>query len=327
MPNLETSYLGLTLNNPLVAASSGLTSNLSKIQRLEESGIGAVVLKSVFEEQIEGKALSLSYYSQYPEALDYLAGYTRQHTLQEHLELIASVKRECDIPVIASISCLTGEEWLDYALNIQQAGADALELNIYIVPYHRDLKSRAVEREYLDIVYKVCRAVSLPVSVKLGAQFSNIPYMVREINSAGAKGVVLFNRYYEPDIDIEKMEMVPSVVFSQPVEFRSVLRWLAICSSYVDTVDYGASTGIHTGATLVKALLAGADVAEICSVLYQQGYGSIREMLEFLNDWMKRHRFVNVRDMIGKMNYANAEKPVMYERTQFMKYYALQDEL
>lgn len=322
MQNLEVSYLGLRLKNPVIVSSSGLTSSLSRIVELERMGAGAIVIKSLFEEQIDSEAAALNYYSDYPEASDYLAEYTRHHSLAQHMELISEAKKHCSIPIIASINCVTSGEWTTFAKKIQDAGADALELNIFLLPLEKESNTLDIEKRYLDIVSKVCASITIPVSVKIGPNFTNIPAMVRELYYRGAKGVVMFNRFFEPDIDIEKMRMVSADVFSRPSEFRSILRWLAISSAAVECVDYAATTGIHDGESAVKALLAGASVVEICSTLYQNGNSAITVIQSYMKAWMHRHGYTHVEDFIGKMNYANITNPVAYERAQFMRYFS-----
>ncbi len=322
MQALEVNYLGLALKNPLIVSSSGLTSTAERIVSLERAGAGAVVLKSLFEEQINMEVASADYYNDYPEAHDYLSEYTRQHSLTQHMELISEAKKKTDIPIIASVCCTTAGEWIDFAEKLQDAGADALELNIYLLPLGKDTTTADVERAYLEIVDRVCRAVTIPVSVKLGQQFTNIPATVEALFYRKAKGVVLFNRYYDPDIDVDNLTMTGAPVFSSPSEFRTVLRWLAICSALVPNMQYAASTGIHDGKTAVKALLGGATGVEICSTIYQNGMGIIPHILQTLETWMVKHGYTRVEDFIGKMNYAGLKDPAAYERTQFMRYFS-----
>lgn len=322
MKNLEVTYLGLTLKNPIVVSSCGITSKLDHIVELEKAGAGAVVLKSIFEEQIASEANSMRYYTDFASAADYLAEYTRMHNLNQHIELIKGVKEKCTIPVIASINCVSAGEWTAFAKEIEKAGADALELNIFLLPLEKDSDTADIEKKYLDTVAKVCETVEIPVSVKIGPNFMNIPYIVQELYNRGVKGVVMFNRFFEPDIDVADMQMKAAHVLSDPSEIRQVLRWLAIVSSRVKTVDYAATTGIHDGEAVVKALLAGARVAQICSTVYKNGNGIILEMKEYLSRWMIDHTFVRVEDLVGKMNYGNVVNPLAYERTQFMRYFS-----
>jgi len=322
MEKLKTQYLGLDIKNPLVVSSSGLTSSIEKIKRLEDAGAGAVVVKSLFEEQIDIETTALNYYSYSPEAYDYISEYARDNSINHHLEMIAEAKKECTIPIIGSISCISGREWVSFAKRFEDAGADALELNLYILPLDITIDSVEIEQVYLETIAQVCSHVSIPVSVKLGQYFTNIPGLVKEIYYRGAKGVVMFNKFYEPDIDIENLKQVNHDIFSNPSDSRSVLRWLSITSALVSGIDYSASTGIHDGTNAVKALLAGANTIQVCSALYQNGLSVITDILEFICAWMKRHNYTNISDIVGTMNYANSSDPLAYERTQFMKYYS-----
>lgn len=322
MKNLEVNYLGLKLRNPIVVSSCGITSKLEHIIELEKAGAGAVVLKSIFEEQIAGEANSMYYYTDFPESADYLREYTRMHKLNQHIELIKEAKAKCSIPIIASINCVSAGEWTAFAKEIEKAGADALELNIFILPLEKESDTDDIEKAYLETVAKVCSSVKIPVAVKIGQNFMNIPHIVQELYNRGAKGVVMFNRFFEPDIDIEDMKMLSAGAFSHPSELRHVLRWLAIASSRVKTVDYAATTGIHDGEGVIKALLSGAKVAQICTTIYKNGNGVILEMQETLSRWMTDHMFVHVEDFVGRMNYEKVTNPLAYERTQFMRYYS-----
>lgn len=326
MKNLEVNYLGLALKNPIVVSSCGITSKIEHIVDLEKAGAGAVVLKSIFEEQIAGEAYAMHYYTDFASASDYLAEYIRMHRLNEHLDLIRQAKAQCAIPIIASINCVSSGEWTAFAREIEKAGADALELNIFLLPLDKESRTEDIEKEYLATVAKVCETVKIPVSVKIGPNFMNLPHIVQELYYRGAKGVVMFNRFFEPDTDVADMQMRSAGVLSDPSEIRQVLRWLAIASSRVGTVDYAATTGIHDGEAVVKALLAGAKVAQVCSTIYKNGNGVIAEMKEYLSRWMTDHIFVRVEDFVGKMNYRNVANPLAYERTQFMRYFSEREE-
>ena len=275
MANLETTYLGLKLKNPLVAASSGLTSSAEKIKELEEAGIGAVVLKSIFEEQINNEVASLlakeSQNTDYPEAADYIKNYLRDNTVKKHLELLTEAKKNTEIPIIASINGITSSEWTMFAKDFQEAGADALELNIFHVPVDRNERPGIVEQLYIDILKKVLMEVTIPVSVKFGVHHSNIIAMAEKMKGTGAAGLVMFNRFYEPDIDLETLELTSSEVFSSPSDIRRTLRWVGMVSSFVPKIDIAASTGIHDGSAVLKQLLAGATVTQLCSTLYING--------------------------------------------------------
>lgn len=326
MSNLQTSYLGLQLKNPLVAASSGLTSSVDKIVELEKAGIGAVVLKSIFEEQINNEVSGMLAKEQqntdYPEAEDYIKTYLRDNTVKNHLALLTETKKAVNIPVIASINCVTGEEWTTFAKDFEEAGADAIELNIFYLPTDRNEKPGFVEQLYLNVLKKVKSEVSIPVSVKFGINHSNILGMADKLKANGAAGVVMFNRFYEPDINLETLELSASEVFSSPADIRRSLRWVAMVSSEIANLDIAASTGIHDGNAVIKQILAGAQVAQICSSLYINGSGVVANMLSEISDFMKKWNFKAIDDFRGRLSYKNIPNPMMYERSQFMKYFS-----
>lgn len=326
MSNLETTYLGLNLKNPLVAASSGLTGSIDKIRELAQAGIGAIVLKSIFEEQINNEVSGMlekdAQNMDYPEAADYIAGYLRDNTVRKHIGLIEEAKRAVDIPVIASVNCVTGNEWTTFAKDFQDAGADALELNIFYVPTDRNEKPGLVEQLYLDVLSKVKKEVSIPVSVKFGVHHSNIIGMADKLKAYGADGIVMFNRFYEPDISLDTLELVSSEVFSTPADIRRTLRWVGMVSSAVPKLEIAASTGIHDGGAVAKQLLAGAQVAQLCSTLYLHGAAVIPQMIADIHEFMKKWRFKRIDDFRGRLSYKNIPDPMLYERSQFMKYFS-----
>lgn len=326
MVHLETTYLGLELKNPLVAASSGLTNSVEKIKKLEKEGIGAVVLKSVFEEQINNEVTSMlqqdSQNQGYPEAEDYIKHYLRDNTVSSHVRLIEETKKAVGIPVIASVNCVSASEWTTFAKDFQDAGADALELNIFYVPTDKRESNESIEELYINVLKKVRKEVSIPVSVKIGVFHSNIVGMVDKLKASGAKGVVMFNRFYEPDINLDKLELTSSEIFSSPSDIRQTLRWVGMVSSTVPNIDIAASTGIHTGDAVTKQLLAGARVAQLCSTLYINGTGVLPEMIASLENFMKKWNFKHLEDFRGRLSYRKIADPMMYERAQFMKYFS-----
>ncbi len=326
MANFETSYLGLKLKNPLVAASSGLTSSIEKIAELEKAGIGAVVLKSVFEEQINNEVSGMIardlQHNTYPEAEDYIKGYLRDNTIRKHIELIEGVKKAVNIPVIASINCVSSSEWTSFAKEFQEAGADALELNIFYVPTDRNEKPGVTEQLYLDVLKKVKLEVTIPVSVKFGVYHSNIVGMAEKLKGSGASGIVMFNRFYEPDINLETLQLAASEVFSSPADIRRTLRWVGLVSSAVPNLDIAASTGIHDGHAVIKQLLAGAKVAQLCSTLYINGSEVVPKMVSDIYEFMLKWNFKKIDDFRGRLSYKNIPDPMMYERSQFMKYFS-----
>jgi len=325
MINLECQYMGLKLRNPLIAGSSGLTHSVENIVELEKNGIGAVVLKSLFEEQIHQSAshtlMQDELANQYPEAEDYIRNYTAQNDVNNYLRLIEQAKNAVSVPVIASINCINDEEWMDYARKIETAGADALELNIAVLPSDPNRESSENEKVYFDIAREITRKLHIPVSLKLSYYFSGLAKTLINLSWTGIKGLVLFNRFYSPDIDIEHEEVKSSFVFSSPAELALPLRWVAMLSPFVKC-DIAASTGVHDGTALIKQLLAGATTVQIASVLYQKGFQEIGSMVDQLENWMDRHNYSTIDDFRGKLSVAKTENPAAYERIQFMKHFS-----
>jgi dihydroorotate dehydrogenase (fumarate) len=322
MINLNTNYLGLTLRNPLIISSSGLTNSIEKIRKLEELGAGAVVLKSLFEEQINYEAGMYVENGLYPEAYDYISNYSKSNSIEDYLKLIEGAKQTVHIPVIASINCISVSEWVSFAKNIQEAGADALELNVFFIASDKEKKSESYENLYNELLIKLTKVIKIPIAVKLGYHFTNLVGMVNNLYFRGARGVVLFNRFYEPDIDIDNLKLTSAGVFSSPSDIRQSLRWVGILSDKVEKIDIAASTGIHDGKAAIKQLLAGAKAVQLCSVLYKQGEKQIEVILDEIENWMKSKNYKTIGDFRGKMNYRNIPDPSVYERSQFMKYFS-----
>jgi len=322
MINLSTNYIGLQLVSPLIVSSCGLTGSLDKIKRFAELGAGAVVLKSLFEEQIRFEAGMQIQRNDYPEAYDYISQYVKSNSLEEYLRLIESAKKSVGIPVIASINCLSASEWISFAKNIESAGADALELNVFFLASRKEVSGEKIENLYYELLQKIREVVSIPLAVKIGYQFSNLAATVNNLYLRGAKGVVLFNRFYEPDLDIENMKLTSSEVLSSPADIRQSLRWVGILSDKVERIDIAASTGIHDGKAVIKQILAGAKAVQICSVLYKKGETQIPVILDELKAWMTRKNYKAIDDFRGKLNYSHIADPAVYERSQFMKYFS-----
>ncbi len=325
MDKLTTTYLGLNLCSPVIVASSRLTSDIRNLQLAEENGAGAVVLKSLFEEQIMFHINEVPAITGYPEADDYISGYTREHTVETYLSLIREAKKNLKIPVIPSVNCFSPGSWTDFARKIEDAGADALEVNAFFLPLDRKMSSVEAEKAYFELAGKLVKRVSIPVVMKISPRFSNILNMVNEFYSRGVKGVVMFNRFYEPDIDISKIEIVPASVFSTREEMRYVLRWIGMTSAQGLKIDVSASTGVKCGEDVIKYLLAGADTVQVCSVLYQKGIPVLKDINYEISAWMTSHNFDDLREFRGMLNWKNTRKPVVFERTQFMKYFSSTD--
>jgi dihydroorotate dehydrogenase (fumarate) len=321
MADLSTSYLGLKLKNPLVVSSSNLTSTVEKIVKCEENGAGAVVCKSLFEEQIEsdtGKLLEDVNNAQYSEAYDYLQKSSQYHYMDTYFSLIEEAKKSVSIPIIASVNCLSADTWIDYAKRFEVVGADAIELNVFIMPSDVKEKGDSIERRYLDMCRKISKKISLPFALKIGSHFSGMANMLSKLEDEGARGFVLFNRFYHPDVDIEKMRLSHAPIFSAPEEMALSLRWIALMSGEMDA-DFAAATGIHDGQSVVKQLLVGAKVTQLCTTLYKNGLGHMQTMLEELETWMERHSFSSVSDFQGKLCQERSSDPASYERAQFVK--------
>ncbi len=329
MAELHTKYLGLSLRNPIVIGSSGLTSTVDSVKKLEENGAAAVVLKSLFEEQIlleaehnlKEAAQDNMIYDAYSETLDYIDMHIKEQELGNYLNLIRTLKSEVMIPVIASVNCVTSQEWTSFARKIEEAGADALELNIFVMPFNFDKSCNDNEQIYYDILQEVKKQVSIPVSVKISPYFSNLGQIIRNLSGKGADGIVLFNRFAGPDIDVENMKVTVANRFSSPSDLTNTLRWVAVSAQRVNS-DLAASTGVHDGDAVIKLLLAGATVAEVTSAIYQHGPEYIPTMLNRLSQWMENKGFNYIDQFRGKLSQASSENPDAYERLQFMKYFS-----
>jgi dihydroorotate dehydrogenase (fumarate) len=327
MTDLTTKYLGMTIKNPIIAGSCGLTSSVEGIKKLELNGAAAVILKSIFEEEIIQQAASLDkearndslMYSALSETLDYIDLHIKADKLGRYLKLISDTKKEVLIPVIASINCITPYEWTDFASKFQDAGADALELNIFLNP--ADMSDKDFEKTYLDIVNKIIDKVSIPISAKIGAYLTKPGLMIRKLSETGIAGIVLFNRFYTPDINIENFELESANIYSSPQDYGNVLRWIALMSKKVKC-DLAASTGIHNGETVIKQILAGASAVQVVSVLYQQGLKQINAMLSYIENWMNKKGYNYLSQFKGKVSQEGISDPAAFERMQFMKYFS-----
>jgi dihydroorotate dehydrogenase (fumarate) len=322
--NISTTYLGMTLRSPLVASASPLSDNLENIRRMEDAGAGAVVLFSLFEEQIRREREALYHYLTYgtesfAEALTYFPEPETYHAgPDQYLELIRKAKLAVDIPIIASLNGVSLGGWTKFARKMQEAGADALELNVYYIPTDVNLSGQAVEQNYLDIVTAVRAAVTIPVAVKLSPYFSNMAHMAKQLDVAGANALVLFNRFYQPDIDLETLDVRPNVLLSTPQAMRLPLTWVAILYKRINA-DLAATGGIHSGEDAIKMLLAGANVTMMASALLRNGIDHLRVVETGLRDWMEQHEYESVAQMRGSVSQINAEDPAAFERAQYMR--------
>ncbi len=312
----------MELRSPIIVSSSGLTSSVSRIKKIADAGAGAVVLKSLFEEQIQFEIGSMETAGDYPEASDYLTAYARDNSVNNYLHLIESSKESVNIPVIASVNCHSANEWVDYTKRMEEAGADAIELNIYYLANNRKKDPRDFEKIYIDILKSVKKMVSVPIIIKVGMHFSNLAWMADQLAINGASGIVLFNRFYAPDIDTEELTLGAAEVLSSPADIRHSLRWVGIISSEVEHIDISASTGIHSGLGAVKQLLAGAEAVQVCSVLYRNGIDYLNNIIGELKIWMEKKQYNSIQEFRGKLSYSKLKDPAAYERAQFIKYYS-----
>ncbi|MDR0940450.1 MAG: dihydroorotate dehydrogenase-like protein [Mediterranea sp.] len=321
MADIRTTFAGLPLRNPIIISSSGLTNSAGKNKRLAADGAGAIVLKSLFEEQIMLEAEQLQDPSFYPEGSDYLKEYIREHKLAEYLNLIKESKRDCSIPIIASINCYREAEWIDFARQIEEAGADALEINILALPSEVDYAYGEFEQTHVKILRRVKQNTRIPVIMKLGNNLTNPVALIEQLYAGGAAAVVLFNRFYQPDIDIEKLTHTSGDIFSKPTDLANTLRWIGIASAKVEKIDYAASRGVVTPEAVVKTLLAGAAAVEVCSAIYQNTNAFIGKANDFLSTWMDRHGFTSIAQFKGRLNTKDMQGVNTFERTQFLKYF------
>jgi dihydroorotate dehydrogenase (fumarate) len=322
--DLSTTYLGLNLRSPLVVSASPLSQELPNIRKMEDAGAAAVVLYSLFEEQLVLEQHELHYHTVYhnesfPEALTYFPEPEEYHTgPEQYLKHIQEAKAAVDIPIIASLNGSTIGGWIDFAKKIQDAGADALELNIYSIPTDMELSSAEVEERLLEVIRAVKGAVTIPVAVKLSPFFSNMAYMAKRMDAAGADGLVMFNRFYQPDIDLETLEVRPNVLLSTPQALRLPLRWIAILYGNVDA-DLAATSGIHQAEDVIKMLMVGANVTMLASALFRKGIAHLNVVETNLRNWLIENEYESVKQMRGSMSYKNSGQSGRFERAQYIR--------
>ncbi len=339
MATLETKYMGLKLKSPIIIGSCGLTNSINNIKEFEKHGAGAIVLKSIFEEQIRYETLNSiksnsndPFYNEYNnisskkdyeyiEALQYVSNYTKENTLKEYVKLIKEAKKSVSIPIIASINCTTPYDWYYFTKIIQEAGADAIELNIYTLPSDNTKNSDFFENIYFDIISNVLKEISIPVAVKVGYYFTSLAHTLNKISNTGIKAIVLFNRPFSPDIDINTFNITSSNIFSSSLDYSQTLRWVALLSGNINC-DIAASTGIYNHETVIKQILAGASAVQIVSAIYKNSSKIISEINNNIIKWMENNKFNSINDFKGKLNAKNIKNPADFERVQFMKYYS-----
>ena len=328
MADIKTTYAeNLSLKSPIIAASSGLTNSVEKIKEFADAGVGAVVLKSIFEEELENESAYMTLDTDYPEAAEYLSHYVKNHALDKHFDLIKKVKDTTDVPVIASINCYKSDTWTSYAQSFVDAGADALELNVMRIETGRGDDWGTAEKNLVRLIDTLTQSgIRVPVILKLSKYYTNILRLARDLHIAGAGGLVLFNRSYFPDIDIENEKLVSGPVFSQEQDFSDGIRYAALIHGAVPNLSLSLSSGARTGADLVKGILAGADAVQYCTALYQGGARVIAEAGEFLANWMDKHGYRTVSEMKGKLAAARVDNATFFERSQFMRHYSSFDD-
>lgn len=341
MADLSIQYLGMKLKNPVIIGSSGLTGSVAEVKNAAASGAGALVLKSLFEEQIlneidsyisetekGGNSFQKGYHSvlqereyDYEEAFSYLKDHAKEQTLGKYLTFVEESKKSADIPVIASINCTTPYDWHYFARRIESAGADALELNVFVLPSNTMKTSAENERVYFDIIEAVRKQVKIPVTLKMSYYFSGLANTAIDLSKTGIAGLVLFNRPFHPDIDIEKLEVNSKYLLSDPSEYSQVLRWIALLSGRAEC-PLVATTGIHTSEAAIKQILAGATAVQVVSALYKDGFGAIAKITKGISDWMDKKGYASVDEFRGLMNQHNLRNPAEFERVQFMRLYS-----
>ena len=322
--NLTTKYLGLNLKNPIIIGASELTNSIESIKELAQAGAGAIVLKSLFEEQIlmdiNSERLN-NMTGAYDHIENHLGFYLKTHSVQQYLNLIKEAKAAVDIPIIASINCYDENEWIDFASQVQEAGADALEINMFVMPADATMTGEQMEVNYMNVTKKLLEVVDIPVSMKLSSYFSGLANFMHELSAVGAHGLVLFNKFYSPKVDIDKEAIVASSNKTSSHDNANTLRWMGILSGRVDC-DLSASTGIHTSEDVIANLMVGATTTQMVSSIMSNGAGHITSILNDLEAWMNKKGYASIDDFRGKLNQKNVSNPMMLERAQFMKYFS-----
>jgi dihydroorotate dehydrogenase (fumarate) len=323
MANISTRFFGLQLDSPVIAASSSMTGHTEQIIKLAEAGAGAIVLKSIFEEEIyheleEELSLRNGLHSD-PEYLDYFDYVIKDENIRKYLKLISETKARTNLPIVASINCVSSTDWVLFARKIEEAGADALELNLFITPSDVNKTSESNEQFYFETIEHVLQAVKIPVSVKISHYFSNLSGMVRKLANTGIAGITLFNRFYNPDIDIYSENVIAADVLSTPCDYLLPLKWTGILAGQVK-IDLAATSGIYNAETAVKFLLSGASAVQIASVIYKEGPSVITKINRGISDWMDQKGYKSINDFRGSLSLA-ATSAQAWERTQFMKYF------
>lgn len=324
MVDLSTNYLGLKLKNPIIASASPLSKKVDSVKRLEDAGIGALVMYSLFEEQIMHESNALDYFlsrgtESFPEALTYFPEMENYNIGPDsYLELIAKLKKSVQMPIIGSLNGISSGGWVEYAKGIEQAGADALELNIYYIPTETTIDCVELENAQVELVSDVKKQINIPLAVKLSPYYTALPNFATRLEKAGANGLVLFNRFYQPDIDTQTLEVNPSLILSTSQELRLPLRWVAILYGRVKA-DLSLTTGVHNEQDVLKAMMAGAKVVEIASELIANGAPAVSRILAGIETWMNEYEYKSIKQMQGSMSHKAVAEPAAFERANYMK--------
>ncbi len=323
MADLTTEYMGLTLKNPIIAGSSGITESADGVKKCEDAGAGAVVMKSVFEEQINAEINSLKNSSteSHPEWEDYLQYYGKEQSLQPYLDEIQKAKESVSVPVIGSVNCISSGGWSDFVTRIAETGVDGLEVNVFVLPYDFHASSEEIEKIYLEIYQSVKSLVSIPIALKIPPFITSPGHFIKELNDVGVKTFVLFNRSLPFDIDIEKESIKVGSIVSSPTEMSYSLRTISKIAGNIPC-QLSATTGVHDAESVVKHLFAGADTVQVCSALYKNDVSYIGKLLTDVNAWMDSHGIKSINDIRGKLSQKNSETPAAYERAQYVKVFA-----
>ena len=326
MKNLNTKFIGIPISSPIVVGSCGLTSTVEGIQKLAENGAGAIVLKSVFEEEIlmefEKNVLpKIGPMDNDREFFDYYDYEIKTEVLNKYIQLIKEARQKVSVPIIASINCRSSNEWMAYAVKLEEAGISGLELNIFKLPFHLNLNSEQIENEYISIIEKIRQKVRVPIAVKIGPFITNMADFVQRLSATGVQAIVMFNRYYNIDFDIKKEQVISGGAYSSVSDYMLPLRWVSILSSRVGC-ELVASSGIHTGEAAIKMLQAGAQSVQVVSAIYQNGPGQIKKMIKEIEAWMESKEYSSIDEFRGNLSQTMADNPEIFERVQYMKYFS-----
>ncbi|MBN1819196.1 MAG: dihydroorotate dehydrogenase-like protein [Prolixibacteraceae bacterium] len=325
MADLSTRFFGLELKSPVIAASCGLTNSVENIKKMADNGVGAVVLKSIFEEEILHE-LNQELAMREPQAgaddeyLDYFDYIIKKENLNKYISLIEKTKKAVDVPIIASINCISSAEWISFANKLEKSGADAIELNLFIMPSDPSKSGSSNELFYFETIERVKKQVSIPVTIKISSYFSNLAKMLVDLSKSGVDGITVFNRFYMPDIDIEKEITANSAILSNNTDYLLPLRWIALMNNKIEC-PLAATTGIHTSKTMIKFLLAGANAVQVSSILYKEGIETIKRFNDDLAAWMNKKGYASIKDFKGKITVSSDQPAQAFERVQFMKHY------